>query len=522
MSTTLRPALFGVGLFLGVFTALVWVALAKTGGVSVYPLDDAYIQMALARTLGLDGTFGFRAGEPAFASSAPLWVFLLAPFARLGLLEFAPAILNVVAGVLVIVTSLRYLARLGTPSWALWVTAGALNVLPPLAAVATIGLEHVLHAWLVVLFAVTVAGVLSRPESPSSGALAGLAAVSFALVACRFEGLFLAGTGALLLAVHRRWIPALALSVAAGLPVLLHAAAALASGWDALPTSLLLKGTYPSTNSVRRLFSALWATPTVHMLVVANALALVASAQQARQARAVSILFLGTAALHMMFASIDSVLGRYDAYLIVFGGVAAVPWLVAVEALVRPRLRESRPRVALAAAALVAVAWPMVDRAVTVTRTSPVASGEVYRQQFQLAELTRAWPGEAIVINDLGLVAWAGSVRPVDFIGLGTIEFTRARMAGPLSSERVDDVARRFGAVAALVYPTWLDLYGGGPHASWIPVADVAQPATQVIGGATVRLFAIDPAWVHRLQTDVSVWSRTLPPGVTVTMIPQR
>ena len=528
MKTTvasLRPAVLGIGLFLSVFAALAVVALGKTGGTLVYPTDDTYIQMALARTLGLHGTFGFRPDEPAFASSSPLWVFLLAPFAPLGLLDYAPALLNVVGGVLVIVTSLRFLAQSAMPPRALMATAIALNVLPPLAAVATIGLEHVLHAWLVVLFAVTLARLYGRAEEPAAPQLAGLAAVSFALVACRFEGLFLAGSGALLLLAHRRWTLALVLSAAAGLPVLLHAVAALASGWEALPTSVLLKGNYPAAESLRRLFYALSATPTVHLLVIANALALVGSRSQALQARAVSMLFLGTAALHMMFASIDSILGRYDAYLIVFGCVAAVPWLVEVEAQVRPRLLPTRAgaaRVALLAAAVVAVLWPALNRAADVTRLSPIASQEVYLQQYQLAALTRAWPGESVVINDLGLVALVGSVRPVDFIGLGTIEFARLRRAGLTSSTRLDATARRAGAVAAIAYPHWLDVYGGGQPSSWIPVAELAMPATQTIGGPLVRLYAIDPTWVDRLQADARAWARTLPVGVTLTVLAAR
>ncbi len=44
-----------------------------------FPLDDAWIYQAIARTWLRSGTWGIRAGQPAAGATAPLWVLLVAP-----------------------------------------------------------------------------------------------------------------------------------------------------------------------------------------------------------------------------------------------------------------------------------------------------------------------------------------------------------------------------------------------------------------------------------------------------------
>lgn len=44
-----------------------------------FPLDDAWIYQAVARTFVHSGTWGIRPGEPAAGATAPLWVLLLTP-----------------------------------------------------------------------------------------------------------------------------------------------------------------------------------------------------------------------------------------------------------------------------------------------------------------------------------------------------------------------------------------------------------------------------------------------------------
>jgi len=93
----------------GAAAALLLVTLAAvgsgtrhTGGRLVYPIDDPYIHMTIARNLALHGSWGITPGHFGPASSSPLWTLLLAATHRLvGGRDATPLVLNLMFGVLI-------------------------------------------------------------------------------------------------------------------------------------------------------------------------------------------------------------------------------------------------------------------------------------------------------------------------------------------------------------------------------------------------------------------------------------
>ena len=77
--------------FVAVALFLRGLVIAACGGEYVYPIDDTYIHIAMAKCLAFDGTWGVEAGKTAFCSSSPLWTLLLAGLYRLfGVSETLP------------------------------------------------------------------------------------------------------------------------------------------------------------------------------------------------------------------------------------------------------------------------------------------------------------------------------------------------------------------------------------------------------------------------------------------------
>src|SRR5690606_29085030 len=88
--------------------ALPLTAARDTDGLIFYPLDDTYIHMALARHRIESGIWGINPDEFAFASSSPLWTFLLAlAFRILGIHVWLPLALNVLLGAGCVAIALR-------------------------------------------------------------------------------------------------------------------------------------------------------------------------------------------------------------------------------------------------------------------------------------------------------------------------------------------------------------------------------------------------------------------------------
>ncbi len=529
---------FGTVLFAALYGWLALTSLHLTGGMLVYPLDDTYIQMAMANTLASSGTYGFVAGIPAFSSTSPLWVLVLSAGALAGALEILPALLNVCAALLVLHVSIQYLISRGwTAGWLIGATA-AINLVPPLAVVAAIGLEHVFHIWMSALFAIAMSRALV-PGPRTRKQNAALLVTTLFLAASRFDGLILIACGALLLAVWRFRL-AMAVVAVASVPVAVHGAFAIAQGWHPLPTSVIVKGNYPaaaSTTGVAQMATAratrisgrLHNVTPDHDLSALAILAFVniggllwglGRRQTATIEMRMSMLAVGTLVLHALVARADRVFGRYEAYLLVLGILAAGPWLHRAATHLRGFWQNGiMARITVAATCVLAAASlvPIGARSVALAAKIPAGSHEIYLQAVQLARFTRqTLPGEPVALNDLGVLAYAGNIRPVDVMGLGTIDVARALSRRELTPARLDALVREQGAVAAIIHVPFVHFIVGGVPESWIPVADFVIPEARVVADRVVTIFALAPDQIDRLKTGLTAFAKDLPPGATV------
>ena len=71
------PAIATLALLLAVLAALGLAMRRATGGALVYPLDDTYIQMAIAKTLTAHGAWGVTRFEFSGAGSSLLWPLII-------------------------------------------------------------------------------------------------------------------------------------------------------------------------------------------------------------------------------------------------------------------------------------------------------------------------------------------------------------------------------------------------------------------------------------------------------------
>src|SRR5690554_3435084 len=228
------------GLAVAVSAVLLGALLALSradAGFFVYPLDDPYIHLAVAKNFMTTGVPGINPGVFANATSSMLWPVLLcvAP-AFVGL----PLVWGAIFAVLILYMSEQILHSAGISA-----RVRAL-ILVSLAGVSTLpvqifsGMEHTLHA-AVILAIVAYAWRVLRADGPGVRglfALAGLLAIGFL---ARPETLFLAFPLGLILAWRRGlftagWVLALSL-----LPMVLLALLSIADGGQDLPTPVLPK-----------------------------------------------------------------------------------------------------------------------------------------------------------------------------------------------------------------------------------------------------------------------------------------
>ena len=199
-----------VTLFLLICLVQVLLAMRKTEGRYIYPLDDMYITMSIAKNFSQYAVWGVTRFEFSSCSSTPLYLLLLAGCYRVtGVNEWWPLILAIISGALAIVAADHFLSSLRISLRT--ISDVALVLFVPLFTIAETGMEHSLHILLSLLF------LGSAVKSIDTGARAyTLFILAPIMVLVRFESIFMITICAALLLVRRRWKDALWLTIAMG------------------------------------------------------------------------------------------------------------------------------------------------------------------------------------------------------------------------------------------------------------------------------------------------------------------
>lgn len=506
------PLVLAVTVLLGCQALQLVLACRGNGGAFAYPLDDAYIHLAMARTLA--ETFGLGITEHAFASasSSPLWLLLLAS----GWWAFGPCVwlplgLATAAALLLVVAADRIWRRAGLPArWRL-LSLLALVLLVPLPTLANSGMEHTLHAWLAVV-------LLERLQrlGPHSGRAEriGLLGAAAAFGAVRLESAFLLVVALGWLAWRRAVGMAVLAGFAASVAWLWLGAVALRHGGFLLPNSIVLKGGRvpipgidPAQHGLLTGLRALVRRGHIGMLVATLATLFGLGRGRANTAALGSLMVVLLAVLlHVQWARLGWFY-RYEAYLIAAAVVFAVPVVGPAWA-----TRGSAARWLLGSVLVVATG-ALVPRALRAFVDLPRASAHTHRQNVQVGRfLAEHGNGRPVAVNDIGAVALLGKAPVLDLVGLADIEVARARCAGTFDAAFVRDLATRRGISLAVVYEDW---FPGQLPPEWRRLARwrVAEP----FWGATVAFFAVDPRDEGHWQQALERMAPLLPDGVVVT-----
>lgn len=428
----------GPGWFVGLVSAGAAVGLLWAGrlaaGAWAYPLDDTYIHMAVARNLAENAAWGVNPGEFASASSAPAWTATLAMmFAGVGARAWVPLVLNLVALIGVFVVLDEWFAEAGARRGARVAGLFAVTAAAALPVVAGLGMEHVPHLLLTLLLA-------RRIEHP--GHVRSLLVLGALLPMVRYEALFQVAVAALVFAWRGRWGHAMAVAAGAALGVGAFGAWTLAHGAGFLPNSLLMKGAL-GHGFLANLRANLQEGTAAFVLVALVAVLLPA----AGRFRDGGVLFVGTALLHLTFASVGWYY-RYEAWLLAWG----TAWVVCAVA------------GGLGRARVVAALGGLVFAGFAGTRTFDAVryfDGRcVYIHDVKVAlgeALAAASPGAVVALHDIGAVAFYGGGRIVDLAGLGTDEVARLSADRRFTGETIGEAVARRGATVAVATRSWME-----------------------------------------------------------------
>lgn len=482
------------------------VVMVVASPVSFYTLDDPYIHMALAENIAR-GHFGVNLGEYSNPSSSIAWPWLLAVFEKLGVMLYAPLLVNVACFVVTVrVMTAFCLKRVAGDS------AHAVNALIALGlallafnvfGVIFTGMEHSLH---VLLSVVAVTRVIDGRYDRLTLAVLVLGPL------VRFEGAIALALGVGAALVDRKWVFAGMAVVAAAVPVALYAGWLTSLGLPVLPSSVLSKSAAAGgvvdggggvIGGLMTTFGKNATSPAAALLGV-MALGLVYGLwKRAGRDRVLAGGLLAVMLLAMMLGRMDSY-ARYEVYLLC---VIAVGLLHLLQAELR-MLAGTRVRALILGGGVALLGGGL---GVYVFATTPLGARNIDRQQHQMHRFaTECWK-KPVAVNDLGWVSFRNDAYVLDLWGLGNEAARKARAAGePGWLGRLVD---ENGVQVALIYPGWFpDL----PR-TWIEVGDMTLTGPSITPfSPRVSIYATDTAAVEAIKDCIKAFGETPPDGVLI------
>jgi hypothetical protein len=486
------------------------ITVRQVGGTFIYPLDDSYIHLALARTLALLHVWGINGTHFASSSSSPGWTVLLAITDAL----IGPHLVNGIVLNVIVAIGLLFVVDYGikffVPSAALWFRYLALLIIlfcTPLTSLTMIGMEHVAQTLTILLFVILSTQVLTlEPGLPAPRTtIVSLLLVAIFAGAIRYEAVFAVIPVSLCLILRRR----IGLAVVVGLCA---AVAPIAFGlffhhesglW--LPFSVLSKASGQPPNSIKYFLNQ---THGFRSLIPAVALVWLLRFRKFHFWHSSQLLLFFAfciTSLHLAVAPVGWLM-RYESYLsalCLFSLFVVAGGLHSRKALVENISQSSRRRqyaIALLVLLVLGLGFDMGRRAIRGVKEPIQASEDRFLEHVQIARfISGAYDHDTIAVNDIGVVAFYTHVHLLDLIGLGSIQPIQAiHEKRRYNAVDVASWAASRHASIAILNTQWNRVSNLIPP-TWTKVETWTIPRNVVFKDFDVSFFAVTPEEIPRL-----------------------
>ncbi len=506
-----------LALVLIILSLLVYVNIQMVcnfAGRFIYPLDDAYIHLSMAKNFAEFGTWGITQYEFSSTTSSPLYTFLLAVLIKVfGNWEYIPLVINGLAGVAMLYVFHLYLRPFSWMTHA--IVLGAVLLLMPLQLMIMIGMEHVCHALVMVL---TLLAFRRYLEDKTPRRFSNLALVAIVAVGFRYESLFIILFICIyLFFIRRDYVISIALGILALLPVLVYGYISVDNGSFFLPNSLILKGNNSAGISgfLERVAGNLTRALSVLFLFSILVYRFFSGSKTSSgfpskmKSNPVAFVVIGGFIGHLLFANFGWLI-RYEAYLVVVVIFALIPM---VEELVTRKSSSTLLKYGV----VMMVLFTFILRFVMHIRKQSLASKNIFDQQIQMADFLRKNYNDAWVIaNDIGAITYFTNIHLFDTYGLGTAEVAKLRKDDHGSfgvNKKLTDYIQKSTADydIAVVYDSWVKLPDGLSKAGSWTIKD-----NYICGSPTVSFYSIRKANLPELERNLTMFRSAMPKDITI------
>lgn len=485
-------------------------------GEYIYPLDDTYIHLSIAKNFALDGVWGITKYKYSSTTSSPFFTLLLSVIIKiLGNNQYIPIAINAIGGMGIIYTIHKFFSQSATKVYA--VAIMLVIWLMPMYLMILMGMEHILHTLFMVIF-------LMQLEKYSNLSKGFVLLCIYAMVATglRYESLFFIFFACLyLFFIKRKFAQSIILGLVAISPVIIYGLISISQGAYFLPNSLILKGN--TSNGIysfvlRILSNGYRAISLLPLVIFLMVLILKKWREEERiidfvdRYRIQIIILLGFG-IHLCFANFGWLV-RYEAYLLVLLVLAIKPIL---ELLFSTEYKFKILKIIF----IILLLIPSKIRLIDTLKYQKIASKNIFDQHIQMAKfLQNYYHNSKIVANDIGAITYFTNIHLLDIYGLGSEEIVEIRKKdqGKFDNQNkeltkfVKDYSEQEKYDIAIVYEEWITM----PD-NFIKVGEWTIKNGYIVGGNTVSFYAIGQDKKQKLINDLKKYEKHLPKDVIFT-----
>ena len=516
-------------------------SIAGTNGAYIFPLDDTYIHLGLAKNFALNNVWGMVNHEFCSSSSSPIFSFSLSLLIRyFGLSEAYPLIFDLVCGNLIFAV-LYYMFKENPIKLLI---AGLCMLTPTMLHIQVLsGMEHILHV-LAILSAVALINKISKGENKRLHIYLYYGLVSL-LCLIRYESMFFITGIIIVLILNKKFKAAILTAICGFLPIVFFGLYSMANGGYFFPNSLLVKGNIHDKGHliaiyqyarllVKSLLPTQFSIPILLMLMFSmlefkinySKLTISNLFNFVKQKHLLIILFF-TLISHAMFATFGW-LFRYEAYL-----VAMLYTILIIESYDFMKIFKSANAMNLSAnsrkATMIVLSCSCLfllgmsgGKLASSWQLVPNASRNIYQQQIQMSRfLGQYYYNSRVIANDIGAITYFNDIKLLDLVGLGSNSILKQLRSDKKYNENFKYFINRYPQnqyKIAIIYDMWFEPLKV-KSAGWIKVGEWQIPNNVICGDDVVAFYATDSTEARKFKMNLASFSPKLPKDVKVTIM---
>ncbi len=469
----------------GFYLFLGWSQLPE-GHRYIYPIDDVYIHLALAKNFAEHGVWSINTTGFDSASSSILYTLLLSFFIKIfGNWEYYPLSINITAGYLTVYFIYKYFRDFYGKKELIW----ALFFFLPfslLYVMVLFSMEHTLHMFLIVIAVYYIQKNVINDFRGKSFVILLLILLFISIV--RFESMFFTVSLVFALFLRKNFVQGIIVLVTGFLPIIIFGIVSENQGGYFFPNSVMIKGNFPEgehflysclqllLNGIVLNFSFYkWLFfPLLIIFLYLIKRYKKTEISKLLKNETIIITFFCTAMLHSLFAILKY---RYENYLMIGILLIIIPIISKFISEIKEKTFTFNMFNVLTLGSIGFIIFISIYRFGYHHNVLKFCSKGINEQQVEMSRfLHNFYRGEKVVANDIGAISYYSQVQLLDIVGLGSTEVTRTKVAnkifprgeGNLKTKKfITNFVSENNFRVAVIYPEWF--FGAPSH--WIPVA---------------------------------------------------